>query len=37
MNKLFEALVGENTKNKTSFDNGVTWVINGEVYAKRKT
>ena len=36
MSKFFEALVGENTENKTSFDNSVTWVINGEVYAKRK-
>ena len=23
-------------ENKTSFDKGVTWIINGEVYAKRK-
>ena len=23
-------------ENKTSFDKGATWIINGEVYAKRK-
>ena len=26
----------EHWENKTSFDKGVTWIINGEVYAKRK-